>query len=78
MKLPPRTHPWTSMKGLTFNLTTHQKYVRRFVFKKALEKVMKLTNGVYPAPLKILKVRKRDREREGEKEYRIRGNIGGH
>ena len=56
MKLPSRTQPWTSMKGITFNLTTNQKYVRNFVFKKALEKVMKQTNGVYPAPLKILEV----------------------
>jgi enoyl-CoA hydratase/long-chain 3-hydroxyacyl-CoA dehydrogenase len=27
-----------------------------FVFKKARESVMKMTNGLYPAPLKILQV----------------------
>ena len=45
------------MKGLQFNLTTNQKYVRNYVFGQAKKKVMKLTNGLYPAPLKIMKVR---------------------
>ena len=44
------------MKGLTYNLTTHQKHVRNYVFKTAAAKVMKQTNGVYPAPFKIIEV----------------------
>ena len=44
------------MKGLTYNLTTNQKYVRNYVFSQARKKVMKATNGVYPAPLRIMEV----------------------
>jgi len=32
------------------------KFVQDFVFKKATEQVMKLTGGLYPAPLKIIEV----------------------
>ena len=56
-KLPSRTHGWNSIKGITYNLTTNQNMVRNFVFKKATEKVMKQTGGLYPAPLKIMEVR---------------------
>ena len=57
MSLPSRERKWTNMKGLLYNLTTNQKYVRNYVFGQATKKVMKLTNGLYPAPLKIMKVR---------------------
>lgn len=33
-----------------------QNFVKDFVFKKAKQQVMKMTNGLYPAPLKILEV----------------------
>ncbi|XP_003384336.1 PREDICTED: trifunctional enzyme subunit alpha, mitochondrial-like isoform X1 [Amphimedon queenslandica] len=54
MSLPSRERSWTSMKGLMYNLTTHQKHVRNYVFKQARTKVLKLTNGLYPAPMKIM------------------------
>ena len=44
------------MKGITYNLTTNQKWVRNYVLKTAKGKVMKQTNGLYPAPLKIMEV----------------------
>ena len=56
MKLPSREHKWTNMKGMTYNLTTNQKWVRNYVFKTAKGKVMKQTSGLYPAPLKIMDV----------------------
>ena len=55
-KLPSRRPGWNNMKGIMYNLTTNQKYVRTYVFKKATEKVMKQTGGLYPAPLKIIEV----------------------
>lgn len=58
LKLPSRTKSWTSVKGLGHNLPLSVGPVRDFVFKKATETVMKKTNGLYPAPLKILEVTK--------------------
>ena len=56
MTLPSREYKWTNMKGLKYNLTTNQAYVRNYVFSQARKMVMKQTNGLYPAPLKILQV----------------------
>ena len=56
MKLPSREYKWTNMKGLIYHLTTNQKHVRNYVFSRAQKQVMKLTGGLYPAPLKILEV----------------------
>jgi enoyl-CoA hydratase/long-chain 3-hydroxyacyl-CoA dehydrogenase len=56
LSLPTRERKWTNMKGLQFNLTTHQRHVRNYVFGQARKKVMKMTNGLYPAPLKIMEV----------------------
>ena len=58
MQLPSREYSWTNMKGLTYHLTTNQMYVRNYVFSKAHKQVMKMTGGLYPAPLKILEVQK--------------------
>ena len=44
------------MKGIKYHLTTNQKYVRNYVFNQAKKMVMKQTNGLYPAPLKIMEV----------------------
>lgn len=44
-----------SKKGIA-KLTEHAfeyEFVRNFVFKKAREQVMKMSNGLYPAPLKV-------------------------
>jgi len=57
MKLPSREFPWNTLKGVTENLLLKVGFIRNIAFKKALDKVMELTNGVYPAPLKILDVR---------------------
>lgn len=54
--MPSREQKWTNMKGLRFNLTTHQRQVRNYVFEQAKKMVMKQTNGLYPAPLKIMEV----------------------
>ncbi len=54
--LPSREQKWTNMKGLRYNLTTNQKHVRNYVFGQAKKMVMKQTNGLYPAPLKIMEV----------------------
>ena len=56
LSLPTRERKWTNMKGLQFNLTTHQRHVRNYVFGQARKKVMKMTNGLYPSPLKIMEV----------------------
>ena len=56
LKMPSREHKWTNMAGLKYNLTTNQKYVRNYVFDQAKKMVMKQTNGLYPAPLKIMEV----------------------
>ena len=56
--LPSREHKWTNMKGLKYNLTNNQAYVRNYVLAQARKMVMKQTNGLYPAPLKILEVGK--------------------
>ena len=56
MQLPSREYKWTNMKGITYHLTTNQKQVRNYVFSKARQQVMKMTGGLYPAPLKILDV----------------------
>ena len=45
------------MKGLMYNLTTNQNFVRNYVFNQATKKVLKQTNGLYPAPMKIMEVR---------------------
>ncbi|RXG73559.1 Trifunctional enzyme subunit alpha, mitochondrial [Armadillidium vulgare] len=39
-----------------FNLALTNKYVKDYVFNQAKSKVLKQTNGLYPAPLKILEV----------------------
>uniref|UniRef100_A0A646QG61 Trifunctional enzyme subunit alpha, mitochondrial n=1 Tax=Hemiscolopendra marginata TaxID=943146 RepID=A0A646QG61_9MYRI len=39
-----------------FRYALNFKFVQDFIFKKAHDQVMKLTNGLYPAPLKILEV----------------------
>ena len=57
MKIPSRKFPWITVKGVTENLLLKVGFVRNFALKKARDKVMELTNGVYPAPLKILDVR---------------------
>jgi enoyl-CoA hydratase/long-chain 3-hydroxyacyl-CoA dehydrogenase len=54
MSVPSRDRKWTNMKGLTYNLTMYQKYVRNYVFKSANDKVIKQTSGLYPAPFKIM------------------------
>lgn len=56
MALPSREHAWTNLKGVKYNLTNNQKYVRNYVLGQAKKMVMKQTNGLYPAPLKILEV----------------------
>lgn len=56
MALPSREHKWTNMRGLKYNLTNNQAYVRNYVLSQARKMVMKQTNGLYPAPLKILEV----------------------
>lgn len=56
MSLPSREHKWTNMKGIKYNLTNNQAYVRNYVLSQARKMVMKQTNGLYPAPLKILQV----------------------
>ena len=56
MKLPSREYKWTTMKGLKYNLTNNQQWVRNYVLKKARQMVMKQTSGLYPAPLKIMEV----------------------
>eukprot|EP00731_Ephydatia_muelleri_P031720 Em0023g227a len=53
---PSREYKWTNLRGIKFHLTTNQKYVREYVLKQARGMVMKQTNGLYPAPLKILEV----------------------
>lgn len=47
--------PKTSMDKLTDYLLKYD-FVKDYIFNKAKDQVMKLTNGVYPAPLKILEV----------------------
>jgi len=54
--MPSREYKWTNMKGIKYHLTTNQKYVRNYVFNQARKMVMKQTNGLYPAPLKIMEV----------------------
>ncbi|EDV23122.1 uncharacterized protein TRIADDRAFT_58079 [Trichoplax adhaerens] len=61
-----REHPWTSMKGLTYNLTTFNPYVRNFVLNRARQTVMKKTKGLYPSPLRILDVVKTGLEKGKE------------
>ena len=56
MSLPTREHKWTNMKGLQYNLMLYQPLVRNYVLAQAKKKVMKMTNGLYPAPLKIIAV----------------------
>lgn len=45
-------------------------FVRNMIFDKAKGQVMKLTNGLYPAPLKILEVIKTGLEQPREKGYK--------
>ena len=54
--MPSRERKWTNMAGIKYNLTTKQKYVRNYVFEQARKMVMKQTNGLYPAPFKIMEV----------------------
>lgn len=56
MVLPSREQKWTNMKGIKYNLTNNQAYVRNYVFSQARKMVMKQTNGLYPAPLRIMEV----------------------
>ena len=56
MPLPSREYTWTNFKGMKYNLTNNQAYVRNYVLGQARKMVMKQTNGLYPAPLKILQV----------------------
>lgn len=56
MSLPSREYTWTNLKGIKYNLTNNQAYVRNYVLGQARKMVMKQTNGLYPAPLKILQV----------------------
>lgn len=45
-----------SSKGLTdkiLEFALKYEYVRNLIFQKAKEKVLKMTNGLYPAPLKV-------------------------
>jgi hypothetical protein len=56
MSLPSRERKWTDVKGLKYNLTTNQSYVRNYVLSQARKMVLKQTNGLYPAPLRILEV----------------------
>ena len=56
LPMPSRERKWTNMAGLKYNLTTKQKYVRNYVFDQARKMVMKQTNGLYPAPFKIMEV----------------------
>ena len=54
--MPSRERKWTNMAGIKYHLTTNQKYVRNYVFEQARKMVMKQTNGLYPAPFKIMEV----------------------
>jgi len=68
---PKREKPLTSVKGLTYKITTETNFGRNFVLKKAKETVMKKTRGLYPAPLKIIDVMRAGAEKgleEGFKE----------
>ena len=56
IRMPSREYKWTNMKGLKYHLTTNQRHVRNYVFNQAKKMVMKQTNGLYPAPLKIMEV----------------------
>ena len=56
MKMPSREFSWKTMKGITENLLMKVGFLRNYALKQARSKVMELTNGVYPAPLKILEV----------------------
>lgn len=43
-------------KGLVGKLTNYAlgiEFIRNYIFKKAREQVMKLSGGLYPAPLKV-------------------------
>ena len=54
MKLPKRG-PKNNVEKLTA-MALNYDFVKDYVFKTAKGKVMKQTNGLYPAPLKILEV----------------------
>lgn len=49
-------------------------FVRNYVFKKAHEQVMKMSNGLYPAPLKILEVIRTGVEKGPTKGYEAERN----
>ena len=68
-KIPARTQPWTSMKGIMFNAITHTKYGRNYALDQAKKMVMKQTQGLYPAPLKILDVTRAGLEKGGVEGY---------
>lgn len=63
LPMPSREYKWTNMKGLQYHLTTNQKHVRNYVMRQARAMVMKQTNGLYPAPLMIMKVIREGLER---------------
>ena len=44
------------MKGAVHNLCMTRSFVRNYVLGQARKMVMKQTNGLYPAPLKIIDV----------------------
>ena len=54
MKLPDRSPK--SIKDKITNWAFGLDQVKDYVFNQAKQKVMKQTNGLYPAPLKILEV----------------------
>ena len=68
-QLPERTKPWTNLKGIMFNAITHTKYGRNFALEQGRKMVMKQTQGVYPAPLKILEVTRVGLEKGGVEGY---------
>lgn len=66
----------SGVKGLAFNLPTHNKYVRNFVCDQAQKQVLKKTKGVYPAPLKIIETVKDGLENPKEG-YNVEANNFG-
>ena len=55
MKLPNRGKP-KNLQEKVMQFAFQYDFAKDYVFKTAKEKVMKQTNGLYPAPLKILDV----------------------
>lgn len=59
------------MEDLTRKAIVHIPPARDFVFNKAKDTVMKMTNGLYPSPLKILEVVKAGIETPGAKGFEL-------